>query len=164
MLDNSEVRAHLRMGEQAVTLLKSMGYHYEQPSNAVHQWVAPEKPVDALKDALEALIKTGIEEGVKKALKVETAAEPDRGPRWGIVKGLVGGVFKIRPENIPVFHKLSGYSHGPHFFGKAFSAIDIQYRTDVQGYTGYAVIFEFNTRAYQPEVVWLPLSACLFRQ
>lgn len=163
-MNNQEVRAHLRMGEQAVNMLSALGYRYgTDPVNANRKvWIAPVNPQDSLKDALEALIKTGIEEGIKKAKPAEP--ECDRyGPRWGTVRGLVGRNFKILAEKIPEGHKLAGYSHGPHFFGKLFLTEDIVYRQGVEGFTGYVVVFRFLTRPHTPEVVWLPLSACAFQ-
>lgn len=153
MLDNNEVRAHIRKGEQAVTLLTSLGYVYKTPTNAPHVWEAPVSPVDELKDALEALIKARVQEAVK--------ADP-RGPNWHLVEGFVGQRFKVRPECIPVGHQLRPYDPIRHFQGRLFVNTGIEYRRD-QGYTGYAVYFKFNTRPHNPETVWLPLSACVFR-
>lgn len=153
MLDNNEVRAHIRKGEQAVTLLTSLGYVYKTPTNAPHVWEAPVSPVDELKDALEAIIKARVQEAVK--------ADP-RGPNWHLVKDLVEKRFKVRPENIPIGHKLGAYDPLSHFMGRLFVASKIEYRLD-PSYTGYAVYFQFNTRVLTPETVWLPLSACVFR-
>ena len=107
----------------------------------------------------------GIAEGVKKALPdaLKKAQESDpRGPNWHLVEGLVGKDFAVRLENIPVGHHLRGFGFDGHFRGRHFTAISIEYRRD-PGYTGYAVSFNFATRPYRPETVWVPLSACAFR-
>lgn len=165
MLDNSEVRAHLRMGEQAVTLLTSLGYHYAQPSNAVHQWVAPANPQDVLKDALEALIKTGIEQGVKNqmdALKKGSAFDPKLGPNWHLVEPMVGKLFRVRPENIPESNEMRLYGT-IHFSGVNYRAQEIDYQTSKE-YTGYRVRFLFRKRPFSTlESVWLPLSCAAFQ-
>lgn len=153
MLDNNEVRAHIRKGEQAVTLLTSLGYVYKTPANAPHVWEAPVSPVDELKDALEAIIKARVQEAVK--------ADP-RGPNWHLVEGLVGKDFMVRPENIPEGHTLRIFNPVHHFRGKSFNATKIEYRRD-PNYTGYAVSFNFNVRPFRQESVWIPLSACAFR-
>lgn len=161
MLDNSEVRAHLRMGEQAVTLLKSLGYRYEQPSNAAHQWVAPEpKPEDEIAKTVRELIETREKAAVdvfKKGLEYDK-----HGPNWHLVKDMVGRNFKVRCENIPEGHPLREFGYGTHFFGKVFKAIEIKYERSAT-YTGYTVAFHFNTRPYTPQVVRLPLSCAAFQ-
>jgi hypothetical protein len=164
MLDNSEVRAHLLKGEQAVTVLTSLGYRYETPSNAPHLWVAPENPQDALKDALEALIKTGIEQGVKNQMEAmkEAQSSDTKGPNWHLVEGMVGKTFRVRPENIPLTHPLRQYGE-VHFRGVNYKADEIAYvRTSV--YTGYSIRFQFRKRPYAlTESVWLPLSCAAFQ-
>lgn len=166
MLDNSEVRAHIRKGEQAVTLLTSLGYTYKTQSNAPHVWEAPTPTAeDTVTKALKDLVRDetakaficGEKAGVKKA-----QAEDPRGPNWHLVEGLVGKDFAVRPENIPVGHALRSFGFDGHFRGRHFNAIKIEYRRD-PSYSGYAVTFRFNTRPYRPETVWIPLSACAFR-
>ena len=164
MLDNSEVRAHLRKGEQAVTLLTSLGYRYETPSNAPHLWVAPENPQDALKDALEELIKTGIEQGVKNRMEAlkETQASDPRGPNWHLVEGMVGKNFRVRQENIPLKHPLRDYGD-VHFRNVNYTAQSIQYERSTE-YTGYTVSFAFRLRPYAHlQLVRLPLSCAAFQ-
>jgi hypothetical protein len=164
MLDNSEVRAHLRKGEQAVTLLTSLGYRYETPSNAPHLWVAPENPQDALKDALEALIKTGIEQGVENQMDAlrKTQATDTKGPNWNLVEGMVGKLFRVRQENIPESHPLRNYGMN-HFAGVNFLAQSIQYERHTE-YTGYTVSFGFRLRPYGIlKEVRLPLSCAAFQ-
>ena len=47
-MNSSDIRAHLRKGEQAVTVLEALGYVYET-GLVKPQWVAPENPQDVLK-------------------------------------------------------------------------------------------------------------------
>uniref|UniRef100_A0AAU6VZM4 Uncharacterized protein n=1 Tax=Pseudomonas phage Ghual01 TaxID=3138534 RepID=A0AAU6VZM4_9CAUD len=160
MIDNSEVRAHLRMGEQAVTLLKSMGYRYDRPDNAAHKWVAPEPtPEDTVAKAVKDLIETQTKAGIDV---FKRSLEHDKhGPNWHLVKDLKGKIFRIRPENIPLAHPLRSYGLN-HFRGVNYVATDIRYERSPH-YTGYTVCFEFKTRPYTPEVVRLPLSCAAFQ-
>lgn len=164
-MNHSEIRKHLKKGELAVETLSKLGWLYVENEREHPHWVAPANPQDALKEALQALIDMGIAEGVKKALPdaLKKAQESDpRGPNWHLVEGLVKKDFAIRPENIPVGHQLRGYGFEGHFRGRHFTPVSIEYRRD-PSYTGYAVSFNFATRPYRPETVWVPLSACAFR-
>lgn len=155
-MNSSDIRKHLRKGEQAVEALEALGYEYKEGLQKP-EWVAPVNPQDALKDALEALIKTGIEEGIKARIK-----EDPRGPNWHLVAPMEGKNFKVRHDCIPSRHQLFKYAYGPHFAGRVFRAEEIRYHRSEE-YTGYAVLFHFYVRAYRPEVVWLPLSAVAFQ-
>jgi hypothetical protein len=158
-MNGSEVRKFIKQGEQATEVLNKLGYTYSDKQGEHPHWVAPEKPMDNLKAALEALIKVGIEEGVeahKEALKKDP-----RGPNWHLVEQMVGRNFKVRMENIPIGHSLRTFGYS-HFSGRVFRAESIEYRRD-PSYTGYAVNFTFATRPYRPETVWLPLSCAAFQ-
>ncbi|WYW04277.1 hypothetical protein Kompost2_00027 [Pseudomonas phage vB_PpuP-Kompost-2] len=155
-MNGSEVRKFIKQGEQATEILSELGYEYSAKAGEHPHWVAPVKPIDGLKEQLEALIKAGVEEGIKSRIK-----DDPRGPNWHLVQPMVGKNFKVRPENIPVNHQLRNYAYGPHFGGKTFRAEEIRYHRSEE-YTGYAVLFHFNARPYRPEVVWLPISAVAF--
>jgi len=152
-MNHSDIRKHLKKGELAVEAIEKLGFVFVDNQREHPHWVAPESPMDDLKDALEAIIKTRVQEAVKN--------DP-RGPNWHLVEGMVGKDFQVRPENIPLGHALRGFGFDGHFRGKNFNAIEIKYRRD-PNYTGYAVSFNFATRPFRPETVWIPLSACAFR-
>ncbi|WYW04371.1 hypothetical protein Kurepalu2_00024 [Pseudomonas phage vB_PpuP-Kurepalu-2] len=168
-MNNSEIRKHLRKGELAVALAEALGYTFgadpEHPNREV--WIAPVKPEDVLKDALEKLI----EDRVKAVVKDETAKaylagekaglQGAAGPNWHIVKDMVGKLFRVRQENIPVNHPLRNYGSN-HFMGVNFKAMSIQYERSPE-YTGYTVSFEFKLRPFNPSVVRLPLSCAAFQ-
>lgn len=158
-MNHSDIRKHLKKGELAVEMLEKMGAMFVDNQKEHPHWVAPIKPIDGLKEQLEALIKAGIEQGIeahKEALKKDP-----RGPNWHLVEQMVGRNFKVRMENIPIGHSLSTFGYS-HFSGRVFRAESIEYRRD-PSYTGYAVNFTFATRPYRPETVWLPLSCAAFQ-
>lgn len=152
-MDYSDIRKHLKKGELATEALEKLGFVYSTKEGEHPHWVAPVKPIDGLAEQIQALI----DAAVKKA-----QAEDPRGPNWHLVAGYVGKDFMVRAENLPVWHHMREYATGPHFRGKHYHAIKIEYRRD-PSYTGYAVYFNFATRPYRPEIVWIPLSACAFR-
>uniref|UniRef100_A0AAU6W3S6 Uncharacterized protein n=1 Tax=Pseudomonas phage Ghuch01 TaxID=3138535 RepID=A0AAU6W3S6_9CAUD len=161
-MNNSEVRAHLRKGELAVTVLETLGYRFEtDPANSNRTiWVAPEPtPEDTVAKAVKDLIETQTKAGIDV---FKRSLEHDKhGPNWHLVKDLKGKTFRIRPENIPLAHPLRGYGVN-HFRGVNYVATDIRYERSPH-YTGYTVCFEFKTRPYTPEVVRLPLSCAAFQ-
>ncbi|QJD54615.1 hypothetical protein PssvBMR1_gp22 [Pseudomonas phage MR1] len=161
-MNNSEVRAHLRKGELAVTVLETLGYRFEtDPANANRTiWVAPEPtPEDTVAKAVKDLIETQTKAGIDV---FKRSLEHDKhGPNWHIVKELKGKYFRVRPENIPELHPLRNFGDS-HFRARNYKALDITYERSKR-YTGYLVCFEFNTRPYTPEVVRLPLSCAAFQ-
>ncbi|UMO76099.1 hypothetical protein PF_00025 [Pseudomonas phage P413] len=163
-MNNSEVRAHLRKGELAVTVLETLGYRFEtDPANANRTvWVAPEPtPEDTVTKAVKDLIKAETAKAYLAGEKYGLEQGNGQGPNWHLVKDLKGKIFRLRPENIPEMHPLRRFGVS-HFHGVNFMAIDITYERS-RHYTGYLVHFEFKTRPYTPEVVRLPLSCAAFQ-
>lgn len=155
-MNGSDVRKFIKQGEQATELLEKMGYQYSAKPGEHPHWIAPENPLDPIIEGLKKLVA----EQVAAATPKPEPVDPAKGPNWHIVKELIGKLFMVRQENIPLTSVMRGFGKW-HFQGKRFTALDLQYRR-TPDYTGYAVLFKFNTRPYQPEVVWLPLSACAF--
>jgi hypothetical protein len=162
-MNHSDIRKHLKKGELAVEMLEKMGATFVENQKEHPHWVIPVKPIDGLKEQLEALIKAGIEQGVEAHMETLKASQKDdpRGPNWHLVEPMVGRNFEVRQENIPRFSKLANYG-GSHFRGRLFSAEEIKYMR-LKEYTGYAIFFEFAVHPYRKETVWLPLSCAAFR-
>lgn len=155
-MNHSDIRKHLKRCELASTVLETLGYTYVDNQREHPHWVAPENPMDPVLKGIEALIAEQVAAQVKAAQEVDP-----RGPNWHLVEGQIGKNFQVRESHIPSWHDLSKFgSH--HYLGKAFRCDQLKYVRDDQ-YTGYMVQFQFATRPYRPESVWLPLSACVFR-
>lgn len=163
-MNNSEVRAHLRKGELAVTVLETLGYRFEtDPANTNREiWIAPapvKKHKDLFEEALDPLIDSLRDLMFKEVARREEAVVRPQGPNWHIVKDLAGKHFTIRPENIPRGHDL----YRRHVLGHRFKATSIEYVKNIGDYTGYRALFNCQF-GLDPQVrtLWLPLSACAF--
>lgn len=169
-MNHSDIRKYLKQGEQAVDVLKSLGYTYVANGKEHPHWVAPENPLDPIIEGIKSLVSeqaaaTIKEETLKAYLKGEADAIHNtdlRGPQWDSVKDLKGLPFSIMVAKIPSHSKLHGYSM-THFTNRQFSCLEVRYHRSPE-YTGYAVLFSFPVRLFHPETVWLPLSACVFRR
>ncbi|UAV89330.1 hypothetical protein ALEA_26 [Pseudomonas phage ALEA] len=153
-MNHSDIRKHLKKGEQAVDVLESMGYKYVANDREHPHWVAPENPLNDIQKAIEALVET----------RVAKAREDDiYGPNWANVKQLAGKKFSVATAKIPAGMKLADYG-SIHFQNRQFTAKEIRYHRSAE-FTGYAVLFDFVLRPFhKPEVVWLPMSACVFQR
>lgn len=156
-MNGSEVRKFIKQGEQATEVLTKLGYEYSTKEGEHPHWVAPLNPMDPILEALNKMISEKVDADIKARIK-----DDPRGPNWHLVAPMVEKYFSVRPENIPVNHQLRNYDHRVHFTGKLFKPEEIRYHRSKE-YTGYVVLFNFRTKAYQSEVVWLPLSAVAFR-
>ncbi|MGV8919556.1 MAG: hypothetical protein ACOH2R_17445 [Pseudomonas sp.] len=161
-MNSSDIRAHLRKGDQAITILETLGYVYTTEKVSQRPiWEAPVDPQDALKEALQDLIDQGVKEGVAKAHEA-LRKDDSKGPNWHLVEPMVGKLFRVRQENIPVMHPLRDYGQA-HFLGVNYRADEIQY-VRTPKYTGYSVGFKFRKRPFSTfETVWLPLSCAAFQ-
>jgi hypothetical protein len=156
-MNGSDVRKFIKQGELAVTVLEKLGYEFVDNQKEHPHWKAPLNPMDPICEALHKMIAEKVDADIKARVK-----DDPRGPNWHLVAPMQGKNFKVNPASIPVNHQLRTFAFGPHFQGKLFRAEEIRYHRSDE-YTGYAVLFTFNVRAYRPEVVWLPLSAVAFQ-
>lgn len=154
-MNSSDVRKFIKKGEQAVDVLESLGYRYVANGKEHPHWLAPVNPIDPLI------------EGLKKLVDERVAAESSKvregiakGPNWDQVCHLQGKTFLVMLGRVPTANKLREY-HPSHFSGKEFTCAEVRYVRSPE-YTGYAVLFEFDTKPFSSEIVWLPLSACAF--
>ena len=154
-MNHSDIRKYLKQGEQAVDVLKSLGYVYVANGKEHPHWVAPVKPIDGLREQIEALIDKEVQE---RSEKVREGIS--KGPNWENVAHLQGKKFSVMTGSIPKTSKLREY-HPSHFSHKQFICLEVRYYRSPE-YTGYAVLFDFAVRPHSTEVVWLPLSACAF--
>lgn len=152
-MKNTEVRKFLKKGEDAIEALNALGYVYEEPLKGAPKWVAPKDPVDEIAEAIKKLII----ERTPKTSRVPAPVEKEM-PRH--LTNLVGRKFSVTVSRIPEFSKLSRFGDW-HFRQRTFEAMEVRH-TKNESYEGYAVLFSFNTHPNTPEVVWLPLSACVF--
>lgn len=169
-MNHSDIRKYLKQGEQAVDVLKSLGYTYVANGKEHPHWVAPVNPLDPIIEGIKAMVSEQVAGQLKDAttkayLKGEADAHRTidlKGPQWDSVKDLKGLPFSIQLAKIPSHSKLSGYNIS-HFANKQFTCMEVRYHRSPE-YTGYAVLFSFALRPFNPETVWLPLSACVFRR
>ena len=169
-MNHSDIRKYLKQGEQAVDVLKSLGYTYVANGKEHPHWVAPVNPLDPILEGIKKLAADYSAEKIKEEtskafLLGEASGKREvelKGPNWDNVKDLVGQVFCVSVSKIPGHSKLITYGAN-HFNGKQFKCLEIRYHRSIE-YTGYAVIFEFNSRPFTSETVWLPLGSCVFRK
>lgn len=154
-MNHSDIRKHLKKGETAVDVLESLGYQYVANGKEHPNWVAPVNPLNEITKTLEELIASQVSSKVKAAQLGER-----QGPNWDQVVVLQGKKFSVMLSRIPSDNKLREY-HPSHFANKQFTCLEIRYYSS-PAYTGYAVLFEFNTKPFNSEIVWLPMSACAF--
>jgi hypothetical protein len=155
-LNYSDIRKQLKKGELAIEALEKMDYSFVDNQREHPHWKAPVNPIDPIVAAIQKMIADKVDEDIKARIK-----DDPRGPNWHLVAPMVGKNFRVRPECIPLNHQLRKYSATHHFDGRSFHAIEIRYHRSNE-YTGYAVLFKFAVHAFNPEVVWLPLSAVAF--
>lgn len=134
-MDNQKVRAHLRKGELAVTLLESLGYRYEQGAGTPTFWVAPAKSeLDVFKEQLTELM---------------TPPEKRKSP----VRD--GATFKV--TSLPAGHYLQAYMYRQYVFSVVSSewiAEGSEKSERLKGFTGWVVHFKMPSS----KGLWLPLS------
>jgi hypothetical protein len=161
MLDNQEVRQHLRMGEQAVTLLTSMGYRYERPKDGPHVWVAPEEKKVDPKEVLAKFLRDQAEV-LSPTPKFATTFNPSAIFRTSGAPPIPAGRrFTVEPHRIPKWHSLFVFNAN-HFRGVNFEVIRCFQPATEHFPIGWAVEFRMRTTPFEWENVWLPLSACAF--
>ena len=137
-MDNQKVRAHLRKGELAVTLLESLGYRYEQEAGTPTFWVAPAK------SELE-LFKEQVQELLTPPEKRKSSV-------------LDGASFTV--TSLPSGHFLQAYIYRRYVFTVTSSewiAEGSEKSAKLSGYTGWVVHFNFE-KGFCKQGLWLPLS------
>ena len=138
-MDNQKVRAHLRKGELAVTLLESLGYTYTESKGHPQReplWSAPAKSeLELFKEQLQELL---------------TPPEKRKSP----VRN--GAVFTV--TSLPSGHHLNAYMYNRMAFRVLSSEWIVdgsEKSTRLKGFTGWVVHFEMP---HSRKGLWLPLS------
>ena len=137
-MDNQKVRAHLRKGELAVTLLESLGYRYEQEAGTPTFWVAPAK--------------TELEQFKEQVQELLTPPQKRKSP----VRD--GAHFHV--TSLPAGHFLHAYMYRRMVFTVVSSEWIVEgseKSTRLKGFTGWAVHFEAPVGGGR-QGLWLPLS------
>lgn len=148
-MDNQKVRQHLRKGEQAVTLLESLGYTYQLNSLTPSVWVAPDKV-----DALKVLTDKANAEVQKFAERLQELAKAS-GSECPVN---IGTCFTIK--GLPANHFLKGYRLPAK---QVFVVEEIKRvkagtpQADHLGYVGLAISFDVNMGMTERRL-WLPLD------
>jgi len=140
-VDNQKVRAHLRKGELAVTLLESLGYSYNESKGHPQReplWIAPSKSeLELFKEQLQELLKPPQER--KSPIR--------NGARFSVT-------------SLPSGHYLHAYMYR-HMSFKAESSEWIvagsKQSEKLHGFTGWVVHFTFSC-SQRTRGLWLPLS------
>lgn len=140
-MDNQKVRAHLRKGELAVTLLESLGYSYNESKGHPQReplWIAPAKSeLELFKEQLKELLTPPAERG-----------SPVRD----------GASFTV--TSLPAGHFLQAYIYRSYVFTVTSSewiAEGSAQSQKLKGFTGWAVHFNFE-QGFRKQGLWLPLS------
>ena len=135
-MDNQKVRAHLRKGELAVTLLESLGYRYEQEVGTPTFWVAPAKSeLELFKEQVQELL---------------TPPQERSNPVAN------GALFTV--TSLPSGHHLNAYMYRRMTFKVVSSEWILEgsdKSTRLNGFTGWVVHFEMP---HSRKGLWLPLS------
>lgn len=140
-MDNQKVRAHLRKGELAVTLLESLGYSYNESKGHPQReplWIAPAKSeLEVFKEQLQELL---------------TPPEKRKSP----VRN--GASFTV--TSLPSGHFLQAYIYRRYVFTVTSSewiAEGSEKSAKLSGFTGWVVHFNFE-KGFCKQGLWLPLS------
>ncbi|WYW02847.1 hypothetical protein Emajogi_00025 [Pseudomonas phage vB_PpuP-Emajogi] len=68
-MNHSDIRKYLKQGEQAVDVLKSLGYTYVANGKEHPHWVAPVNPLDLIIEGIKSMVS----EQVAATIKEETS-------------------------------------------------------------------------------------------
>lgn len=137
-MDNQKVRAHLRKGELAVTLLESLGYSYVGNDHPP-RWEAPAKSeLELFKEQLTELL-----------------TPPDK--RKSPVRD--GASFTV--TSLPPGHFLNAYMYRRFVFlvgSSEWIEAGTEQSAKLKGFSGWAVHFEMRVTNDRKQGLWLPLS------